>query len=89
MGEWAEIFKFAAKVGSLEGYLYEREKLDSLSDWVNNIENMYKHLPHNVKEDIKAEYGTVLARSLKNGERVLGDEIESRLNKMLSELRQQ
>ena len=88
MGEWAEIFKFAAKAGSLEGYSYEREKLDPLSNWVSNIEDMYQNLPDNVKKDIKGEYGTVLARSLKNGERVLGDEIKSRLIKMLSELRE-
>ena len=88
MGEWAELFKFAAKAGSLEGYLYEREKLESLSNWVSNIENMYKNLPDSVKKDIKEEYGTVLARSLKNAETVLGDEIKSRLNKMLSELRE-
>jgi len=84
MGERTEIFKFAAKAGSLEGYLYEREKIEPLSNWVSNIDNMYKSLPDNVKEDIKEEYSTVLTRVLRNGEGVLGDEIKSRLSKMLS-----
>ena len=86
MGEWAENFKFAAKAGSLEGYLYEREKIEPLSNWVSNIEDMYRNLPDNVKEDIREEYGSVLTRILRNGEGVLGEEIESRLSKMLSEM---
>ena len=38
MGAYEELFKFAAKAGSLEGYLYEREKVEPLEDWVSNIE---------------------------------------------------
>ena len=30
--EYEELFKFAAKVGALEGYLYEREKVEPLYD---------------------------------------------------------
>lgn len=86
MGEYEEFFKFAAKAGALEGYLYEREKLEPLTNWVNNIDDMYKKLPENVKRDMKQEYGIVLARILKNGEKVLEDEIKSKLTNMLSEL---
>lgn len=86
MGEYEEFFKFAAKAGALEGYLYEREKLEPLTNWVNNIDDMYKKLPENVKRDMKQEYGIVLARILKNGEKVLEDEIKSKLSNMLSEL---
>ena len=86
MGEYEQFFKFAAKAGALEGYLYEREKIEPLTNWVNNIDNMYKKLPENVKRDVKQEYGIVLATILKNGEKVLEDEIKSKLNNMLSEL---
>ena len=57
MGEYAEFFKFAAKAGALEGYLYEREKIESLSNWVNNMQVMYNKLPADVKKEIKEEYG--------------------------------
>jgi hypothetical protein len=66
MGEYAEFFKFAAKAGALEGYLYEREKIESLSNWVNNMKIMYDKLPADVKKDIKEAYGIVLTRTLEN-----------------------
>jgi len=84
MGEYAEFFKFAAKAGALEGYLYEREKIEPLSNWVNNMQVMYDKLPADVKKEIKEEYSTVLTRILKHGEKVLSDEIKSKLNSMLS-----
>ncbi len=86
MGEYAEFFKFAAKAGALEGYLYEREKIEPLSNWVNNMQVMYDKLPADVKKEIKEEYSTVLTRILQHGEKVLSDEIKSKLNSMLSEL---
>jgi hypothetical protein len=86
MGEYAEFFKFAAKAGALEGYLYEREKIEPLSNWVSNMQVMYDKLPADVKKEIKEEYSTVLTRILHNGEKVLNDEIKSKLTSMLSEL---
>lgn len=86
MGEYAEFFKFAAKAGALEGYLYEREKIEPLSNWVNNMQVMHDKLPADVKKEIKEEYSTVLTRILHNGEKVLNDEIKSKLTSMLSEL---
>ena len=86
MGEYEEFFKFAAKAGSLEGYLYQREKVESLYNWVDNIDNMYQKLPDPIKRDIKEAYAEVLRRILKNGEKVLTGEINSKLNRMLSEV---
>ena len=87
MGKYQEFFKFAAKAGSLEGYMFQRKKLEPLTDWVNNIENMYKNLPVEVKEDIREEYSSVLTKILAYGEEVLGEEIRSRLDRMLAELK--
>ncbi len=70
MEQYIELFKFAAKIGALEGYLYEREKIEPLYDWVSNIESMYTSLPDNVKEDIRDEFQSVLKRSLNYGERL-------------------
>ena len=85
MGEYEELFKFAAKAGSLEGYLYERDKIESLYLWVNNIDDMYHKLPDSIKKDIKEAYAFVLRRALANGEKALPKDISSKLNKMLSE----
>jgi hypothetical protein len=86
MAEYEELFTFAAKAGSLEGYLYERESVEPLHDWVGNIEKMYGGLPDNIKGEIRGEFGSVLAKISTYGERVLGDEIKKRLNDLLSKL---
>ena len=83
MGEYQELFKLAAKAGALEGYLYQREKLEPLYDWISNIERMYASLPDNVKEDIRNELGRVLTRTLTYGGKVLEEEIRTRLNDLL------
>ena len=88
MAVYNEIFKFAAKAGALEGYLYEREKLDPLDNWVTNIDRMYRDLPDSVKQDIKEELGRVLKRALTNGAKVLDNEIKEKLNNLLGELEQ-
>ena len=86
MSEYEELFKFAAKAGSLEGYLYERERLESLYGWVGNIEKMYINLPDAIKKDIRDPLKSVLTRSLKYGEKTLDKEIKERLEKLLLSL---
>ena len=83
MAEYDRIFKFAAKAGALEGYLYEREKLEPLDNWVANIDAMYRSLPDSVKDDIKEEFAVVLRRILTYGAKVLEEEIKTRLNNLL------
>jgi hypothetical protein len=86
IGEYEELFTFAAKAGSLEGYLYERERVEPLHDWVSNTEKMYAGLFDNIKDEIRGEFGSVLARISTYGERVLGDTMKKRPNDLLSEL---
>ena len=86
MGEYEELFEFAAKAGALEGYLYERERLEPLNNWVGNLERMYASLSDNVKEEIKSEFSNVLRRTLDNGGKVLEESIITRLNTLLSAL---
>ncbi len=86
MGEFEELFKFAAKAGALEGYLYEREKVEPLSNWVNNIERMYIGLPDNVKDNIKREFKDVVLKTLTNGENTLEPDIKAKLNTLLASL---
>ncbi len=71
MAEYEELFKFAAKAGALEGYLYEREKVEPLDNWVSNIERMYASLADNVNKDIRNEFSSVLTRTLTYGDKFL------------------
>ena len=80
MGDYEELFNFAAKVGALEGYLYERENVEPLDNWVGNIEKMYARMPDNIKKEIRTELSSVLARISTYGGKVLGDELKVRLN---------
>ena len=75
-----------AKAGALEGYLYERETVEPLDNWVNNIVSMYSSLPDSIKEDIKSEFTVVLNRTLKHGQNVLEKEITAKLDNLISSL---
>ena len=88
MAKYDIIFKFAAKAGALEGYLYEREKLEPLDNWVANIDAMYRSLPDGVKDDIKEEFGVVLRRTLTCGAEVLDEEIKTKLNNLVLALQE-
>jgi hypothetical protein len=86
MEEYEALFKFAAKAGSLEGYLYERETIEPLSNWVSNLETMYANLPAGVKTQIRNELSAVLERTLDYGGTRLEEEIRTRLNNLRSSL---
>ena len=86
MRDYEELFTFAAKAGALEGYLYEREEVEPLDDWVSNIEKMYAGLPDNIKAEIRGEFGSVLTRISKYGNKVLGNEIKKRLDSLFLRL---
>jgi hypothetical protein len=86
MGEYEELFKFATKTGSLEGYLYQRDKIESLYNWIDNIDTMYQKLPESAKGDLKEAYAEVLKRILANGERILPEDLNLKLKRMLLEI---
>jgi hypothetical protein len=84
MSGYGEFFRFATKAGSLEGYLFQRDKVEPLADWIGNIEKMYHKLPATVKKDIGEEFQEVLQRILKYGDRVLEPELKGRLGQLLA-----
>jgi hypothetical protein len=57
-----------------------------LSDWVGNIDSLYKKLPEDVREAVKGEYRFVLTKILDYGEKALELEIKRSLDRMVSEL---
>jgi hypothetical protein len=80
-----QLFFFAAKAGSLEGYLYKREKLDNLDDWVNNIVGTYHDLPLQIRHDIKDNLSVVLNRILAYGTDTLDARLKAQIRDLLAE----
>jgi hypothetical protein len=68
MGIYKEIYDFAAKAGALEGYVYQKEKLDLnyLPGWVDNLIHNYHHLPNEVKEDFQSLCNGTLGRTVQS-----------------------
>ena len=81
MTHYLDLFKFAAKAGSLEGYLCERKEIKySLDDWVNNISIMATNLPSDIKDNIKNELNKVLDRILEYGSNSLTIEQKEKIS---------
>lgn len=74
MGLERELFAFGAKAGSLEGFLYERPKVEEahMEDWVGNIERMAKALPPEALAACRTELNPILRNILMECERLLG-----------------
>jgi hypothetical protein len=85
MKERKEIFLFAAKVGSLEGYLFERESVEPLTNWVDNISRMYGDLPPEVKKELAADLVPVLKRVLQYGAKTLEAGLKEKLEQLLQD----
>ena len=90
MGLNRDLFNFSAKVGCLEGYLYEREDADvsTLPNWVGNIEKMYRNLPIKVKRDFLEDYKTILEKILQSSEKTLKKEdgVLTKLKSMIADI---
>jgi len=90
MGLNRDLFNFAAKVGCLEGYLYERKNADisTLPNWVGNIEKMYRDLPAEVKRDFSEDYKNILKRILQSTGKILKkeDRVLTNLRSMIADI---
>lgn len=79
MGIHLQVFELAAKLGSLEGYVWERPDASPryFTNWFGNIETMYGALPQDVKTDFRPKYREVLASVVKHLEKILQPEDEN------------
>ncbi len=82
--EYQELFLFAAKVGSLEGYLFNRRKVEPLDNWVMHISEMYRDLSPAVKKEINPELVAVLHRLLMYGGKLLEPALKSKLEQVFA-----
>ena len=83
--EYRELFLFGAKAGALEGYLYQRKEVEPLSNWIDNIDKMYRDLPPAVKKDVAPVLTPVLERILKSGAGVLEPALKEKVEQVLRE----
>jgi len=90
MGVDKNLFNFSAKVGCLEGYLFERKDADisTLPNWLGNIEKMYRDLPAKVKRDFLEDYKNILAKILQSLEKILEKEdgVLAKLKNMIADI---
>jgi hypothetical protein len=90
MGINRDLFNFAAKVGCLEGYLYERKDADisTLPNWVGNIEKMCRNLPVEVKGEFLEDYRNILERILQSSGKILKKEdgVLTKLKSMIADI---
>ncbi len=81
--EYQEFFLFAAKAGALEGYLFERRKVEPLTNWIDNISKMYQDLSPAVKREVDPVFAPVLERILEYGAKVLEPSLREKVERML------
>ncbi len=55
MGVYRTLYDFAAKAGSLEGYVYHKDKIDPkyLPRWVEHIVTLYGEVPQEAKKEFQ------------------------------------
>ncbi len=85
MRGYQEVFLLAAKAGALEGYLFGREEVEPLTNWIDNISQMYCDLSPEVKRELALVLIPVLKRTLEYGKGVLVPELKVKLEQMLVE----
>ena len=58
------LFNLGARIGSLEGYIYEEKTVDVhyLPRWVANIEKEFSELPSDVRTEIRPDYLEVMKK---------------------------
>jgi hypothetical protein len=82
--QYNELSLFAAKIGSLEGYLFQRDKVEPLTNWVDNIHQMYHELSPAIKREVNPVVVVVLERALKYGDDTLEPALKVKLQELLA-----
>ena len=77
MGIHKKVYDFAAKAGSLEGYVYPKElDISYLPLWTDHLVEEYRSLPPEVREEIQAMCDETLGRTLQSLLPILGENHE-------------
>ena len=78
MGIYKDIYDFAAKAGSLEGWVYPKEKVNIsyLPRWSDNVVKQYQDLPPEAREEIQSQCNETLGRAIQSIVPILGEDHE-------------
>ena len=77
MGIHQKVYDFAAKAGSLEGYVYPKDlDLKYLTPWTDNLVNEYRSLPPDVRDAIQGGCDETLGRTIQSLLPKLGEDHE-------------
>ena len=78
VGVYKQVYDFAAKAGSLEGYVYPGGKADLqyLPQWSDNLINLYRSLPPEAREEIQGACDETLGRTIRSLLPLLGEDHE-------------
>ncbi len=91
MGNYREVFDLAAKVGSLEGYLYllPEEAPRYFNNWLGNIDRMYSALPKEVRDDCRDSFLETFGKAVELMDKLpnAGEENVRLAKKILAEAR--
>ena len=70
------LFDVASRLGSLEGYLYAEEKVDTsyLPNWTENIDGGFSNLPVEVRNEIQSDYVALLKKVRELLHKAYGDQ---------------
>ncbi len=76
---YSKIYQFAASVGALEGFVYQKKNseslgMEALSGWIDNIEIAYHHLPEAAKKEFQDSCDRTIGRAIHSLVPVLGKE---------------
>jgi hypothetical protein len=74
MHTYTQIYEFAASAGALEGYVYQKDRLDEqiLEKWCKNLVNAYRLLPPDVLKEFQPACDGTLGRAIRSMIPVLG-----------------
>ncbi len=75
MGQYEKLFFLAAKVGCLEGYLYQRPDAEPkyFDNWLGNIQRLYGELPPDIKKEATPEFLTIMKKVADHATKILED----------------
>jgi len=77
MGSFRDVYDFAAKAGSFEGYVYPKEMdVSYLPTWVDHLVQGYRMLPEEVRNELQDLCNETIGRAIQSLLPVLGDNHE-------------
>ena len=75
---YAKIYEFAASAGALEGYVYDKARLDEniVTRWCDNLVSAYNLFPLEVRKEFQTSLDETLGRAIRSLLPIFGEDHE-------------